>query len=315
MSRSARTLAGVLLLLLPLSLLGCQRAPADNEQASGAILVVSTTTMLADLVAVLGGNAVDSRSIIAVGSDPHLYQPLPADAMLIARSGLVVRNGLHLEGWIDDLLANAGGVRALVTASDGVDTIEAGGAVDPHFWFDASLWKVAAGNVHEGLRGVIPAEEHDALQTRLRAFEARCDVLHQWATEQVQSLPEAQRVLVTSHDAFAYFGRAYQMDVHAVQGISTQQEASQRDVLDVISVVRERHLPAVFGETSVSAALIEQVARQTDAELLGPLYSDSLGTPESDAATWEDMFIYNVCAIINGLGGECAPPQVQAGGE
>lgn len=288
-------------------LLTCVSAcrPAPDAPASDTPLVITTTTMLADLVTNIGGDAVHAQSIIAPGSDPHLYQPLPADVMLVGRAALVVRNGLHLEGWIDDLLSNAGGERPLVTASDSVDPQEVSGATDPHFWFDASLWKVAADNVAQGLVSMLPAEEHAGVQERLARFTTRCDQLHTWARTQVESLPEGRRVLVTSHDAFAYFGRAYGLQVHSVQGISTQQEASQRDVLDVVTLVRQAQLPAVFGETSVSAALIEQVARQTDAELLGPLFSDSLGAPGSGADTWEAMFIFNVCTVVDGLGGSC----------
>ncbi len=314
MTRSLLELSALVALCALLTFISACR-PSTSTPTNEAPLVVATTTMLADLVANIGGEAVNARSIIAPGSDPHLYQPLPADVMLVGRSALVVRNGLHLEGWIDDLLTNAGGERSLVTASDTIAPLEVNGATDPHFWFDASLWRVAADNVAQGLLTTLPEPEHAAIRRRLAQFAERCDELHSWAQAQVQSLPEERRVLVTSHDAFAYFGRAYGLQVHSVQGISTQQEASQRDVLNVIALVRQAQLPAVFGETSVSSALIEQVARQTDAELLGPLYSDSLGAPGSGADTWEAMFVFNVCTVVDGLGGVCDRGALAGAGE
>ena len=293
----------ILLCAISATLAACQPRQPDTE---GPPLVVSTTTMLADLVTQVGGPVVRSRSIIVAGSDPHLYQPLPADAALVSSSAMVVRNGLHLEGWIDDLIQNAGGERPVVTASDGTDVLTHDGAPDPHFWFDADAWLVAVDGVTNALKTLVP-NDADTIEQRAADYRGQVQSLDGWIETQIGTIPPAQRVLVTSHDAFAWFGRAYGLEVHAVQGVSTQQEASQRDVLNAVELVRTRSISAVFGETSVNNSLIEQVGRQAGVPVLGPLYSDSLGPADGPAATWMTMMSWNVCTIVDGLGGQCTP--------
>lgn len=302
----------IALLLLALLAPACQRTPSGA--ANGTPVVVASTTMLHDLVRQLGGTDVQAECIMTPGTDPHLYQPRPSDAALVGRSQLVVRNGLGLEGWIDDLLANAGGERPTVTATTGVTPLEHDGTPDPHFWFDVEAWAVAAENVHVGLLG---AREWDAatrerLAARHQAYQAHLEALHAWVEAQWAQVPETRRVLVTSHDAFAYHGAAYGVQVVSVQGVSTVQEASPRDVIGVVEAVRQRSIPMVFGETSVNGGLIEQVAREAGVPVGGPLYSDSLGAPDSPAATYTGMMVENVCMIVTGLGAPCDRASVPA---
>jgi ABC-type Zn uptake system ZnuABC Zn-binding protein ZnuA len=282
---------GLLWLLLGVTAVSCRPSTSPSPDRDRPT-VVATTTMLADLAMTLAGDDFGVTCILGPGADPHLYQPRPADARTIAASDLVVVNGLHLEGWIDDLVRNAGGERPVVVASEGVDAIHMeglAGGVDPHFWFDVSAWRIAVENVTAALTGLAGEEETAArIRDRRRAHLADLEAL-------------------TSHDAFNYFGRNYGIDVVGIQGLSTQQEASQRDVANVVELVRRRGAPAVFVETSVNPTLIERVAAETGVRVAGPLYSDSLGPPGGPAATYVGMVAENVRLIVEGLGGTYTP--------
>lgn len=305
--RTNLSLALAFALLLTLTVACRQRPAPPGDGGSNAPLVVTTTTMLTDLTRELAPQSVRVEGIMQPGGDPHLYRPTPSDARLIVQSRLVVRNGLHLEGWIDDLVANAGGTRPVVTASEGVDPIQMqdfAAGVDPHFWFDAMLWATAVDNVAAGLQQLVgDGDEHDEIARRRDVLRADLETLHGWVTAAFASIPESRRVLVTSHDAFNYLGRAYAIDVHGVQGLSTEQEAAQRDVVETIDLVRSRQVAAVFVETSVNPAIIRQIATETGARVSGPLYSDSLGDAGSGAETYFGMVRANVTMIVEGLGG------------
>lgn len=291
-----------LLLLLVLAIASCNRS---NETAG----VVATTTMLGDLVSQLAGDDIDVHTLIVPGADPHIYRPTPADASAVAGSRMVVMNGLHLEGWAAPLIENAGGERVTFIAGNGVnahETEEFVGGVDPHFWFDILEWRDACRRLEAALADEWP-EHAEAVGARADAYVARLEALDSWTRASIASIPEPQRVLVTSHDAFNYFGRAYEIDVVGVQGISTESEPSQHDVAVVIDTIRNSGALAVFAETSVNPTLIQRVATETGVPVAGALYSDSVGAAGSGAETYEGMVTANVQSIVERLGGEFAP--------
>lgn len=308
--RAARTFALGLLCAATLATslaAGCKPAAQDE---SARPTVVATTTMLGDMVAELAGDAFEVHTIMQPGADPHLYRPTPSDARAVAGSDLVVMSGLHLEGWAENLIENAGGERPLVVASEPVDVIAMegfAGGVDPHFWFDVAQWRAATAHVASGMRPLVPEAERAAFDARVSAYLTQLDALDAFVRDAIAALPEDARVLVTSHDAFNYFGRAYAMRVVGVQGISTESEASQRDVANVVDLVRETGAPAVFAESSVNPALIQRIGRETGARVAGPLYSDSLGPADGPAATYDAMVRENVRLIVEALGSEPAP--------
>ena len=274
--------------------------------------VIATTTMLADAARQIGGDAIEVHSIMRPGGDPHLYQPTPSDAKSVYTSHLVLTSGLHLEGWLEELVKNAGGERPVKVASRSIEPIRmegSPGGVDPHFWFDLGAWHTASGNVTDALLDLVGAESEQgrAIAQRGETYRARIKALDGWTKAQLDTVPKTQRVLITSHDAFNYLGRAYDIDVVGIQGVSTDQAASQRDVVNIIETVRSRHVPTIFIESSINPALIEQVASETGVKTAGPLYSDSLGLPGSGAETYEGMIVENITQIVSGLGGEVAP--------
>ncbi len=282
-----------LLILLPALLLG-----------AGKPLAVATTTMIYDLVVQIGGEKIEARAILSAGSDPHTYKPVPGDAIMIANSQIVFRNGLKLEGWMDKLVENAGGRRPVITVSDGIAALDdpaQAGHPDPHIWFSVPFWKVAADNVTRGLSSLLPSEAK-YFENRAAAYKQRLDSLHSWAKGEMARIPESRRYLVTSHDAFNYFGHEYGLTVIGVQGISTETQASSQDVAAIVKFINEKKIPAIFVETSVNPKLIEEISRQSTARIGGTLYGDSTGPAGSGAETFIGMLSANVRTIVAALG-------------
>ncbi len=289
----------VIAILLASLCFGCNRSAAPDGE------IVATTTMLGDMAQQLAGDDIVVRTLIAPGADPHLYRPTPGDAAAVASAEVVIANGLHLEGWVHDLMENIGEEQTFIIASSEVTAIEDpnfAGGVDPHFWFDVREWSAATAMVATALSEQWP-EHAESIAARQREYAERMTALHAWVEQSIASIPEAHRVLVTSHDAFNYFGAAYDIEVVGIQGISTESEPSQRDVVDVIERIRSSGSPAVFAETSVNPTLIERVAEETQVPVAGALYSDSVGPAGSGAETYEGMVIANVRLIVTGLGG------------
>jgi len=299
---------------------GCgERAPSARASAGAPLRVVATTTVVADLVRQVGGDRVAVDCLMAAGIDPHSYKPTPRDADRLAGADLVVASGLHLEGKLTDLLERLGRSRPVVLVGDALpadDLIAVGGGLfDPHVWFDARLWSHGVAPVAEALAAADPAHA-DAHRSRAADYVARLAALDERLRARIAAIPESRRVLVTAHDAFRYFGRAYAVEVVGVQGTSTESEAGLADINRLVELVASRGIPAVFIETSVSdrsvAALREGAqARGHEVGLGGTLYSDSLGGPGSGAETLEAALEANVATIVAALAEPAASRQEQ----
>jgi manganese/zinc/iron transport system substrate-binding protein len=301
---------------------GCAR-PTDPAGGTGPVAdgrprVVCTTTVVADLVRQIAGDRVVVACLMPPGVDPHSYRATPRDADLLAGADLVVASGLRLEGKLADLLDRLGSRVPVLAVADGLprESLLAVGADahDPHVWFDAALWARCAPAVAEALARIDPAGA--ALhRERAAAHAARLAAVDAEVRTMIASIPESRRVLVTAHDAFRYFGRAYGIEVVGVQGTSTESEAGIGDVNRLVDLLVERRIPAVFVETSVAdrnvTALVEgAAARGHTVALGGRLYSDSLGGPESGADTLEAALLANVRTIVAALApaGPTVPP-------
>jgi manganese/zinc/iron transport system substrate-binding protein len=299
-------------LLVPL-LAACGRVddgtPAAGVAVDGPLTVVATTGMLADAVEHLGGDRVDVTALMGPGVDPHLYQASEGDVRRLSDADLIVYNGLHLEARLSEVLARIEG--RTFAAAEAIDESrllappEFAGQYDPHVWFDVELWASVVEAIRDELAERDPdgAEEYRA---NAEAYLAELRELHEWTQEEAARVPEEQRVLVTAHDAFNYFGRAYGFDVHGLQGISTATEAGAADVQRLAEFIAERRIPAIFVETSVSPRAIQAVqeavgARGYEVAIGEELYSDALGDPDTPEGTYAGMVRHNVTAIVSGL--------------
>ena len=290
---------------------GGPRPGAAATSPSSRPTVLATTTVVADLVRQVAGDRVHVDCLMGPGVDPHSYKATPRDADRLARAALVVASGLHLEGKLQSLLERLGDRLPVVAVAEKLPTDRlipvGGGLFDPHAWFDPLLWSATAPAVAAALGAVDPANVEE-YRRRAADYAARLRALDDEVRALLAGIPARRRVLVTAHDAFRYFGRAYDIEVVGIQGTSTESEAGLADVNRLVDLVVTRGIPAVFVETSVSdrnvAALREGArARGHDLRPGGTLHSDSLGGPGSGAETLEEALRANAATIADALGG------------
>ncbi len=302
--------------LLLASVLASLPLPALAQGRSvgrGGRNLVATVGMVADLVRDVAGGA-PVTTLIGEGVDPHLFRPTRADISRLLSADAVFGNGHRLEGRMGDVLDRvraAGKPVVLVAESLPRERLRANpdypDAADPHVWMDPSLWAEAAGAVVEPLTRLLP-EGREGITENLARFRARLARLDTYAREAMASVPEGQRLLVTAHDAFAYFGARYGLEIESIQGISTESEASLAAIEALVTRIVDQRLPAVFAETSVPdravQALIEgAAARGHRVSLGGNLFSDAMGKPGTYEGSYEGMIDHNVTTIARALGG------------
>lgn len=300
----------VLSLAITLFLTGCQKA--EKNETNDTLKIVATTTMLADLAEVIGGDHVTVNGLMGPGIDPHLYQASAGDVTLMQKADVVVYNGLHLEGKMGEIfesLTDRGSI--VIRIEDGLSEDELlswendPSIHDPHIWFDVSLWKDAAKTVADKLSEADSAHKEDYLNN-LEEYLVELDDLDTYIKDRVSEVPKEQRVLVTAHDAFNYFGRAYGFEVKGLQGISTDAEAGTADVSKLADFITERKIKAIFVESSVPPKTIEALqaavkAKGFDVSIGGELYSDSLGGKDSGADTYLLTVKANIDTIADAL--------------
>src|SRR5688572_2507310 len=283
--------------------------------AGGKLRVAATTTMVGDLVRRVGGDRVDLKVIMGPGVDPHTFKPAPGDIAELRRADLVFYNGLHLEGKMvqtfEENLKDKSVAVAEAVPNDRLLSWQEGegGANDPHVWFDVQLWAIAGQKVCDELVKRDPAGA-DEYRRRAAEMARSLQSLDQYAREKLATVPKAKRVLVTSHDAYGYFGKAYDVEVRGLQGISTETEAGIQAINSAVDFILARKIPAIFVESSVSHKSIERVqadcrARGFDVRIGGELYSDAMGAPGEhpgyEVHTYEGMIRYNVDTIVKAL--------------
>lgn len=282
---------------------------ARAEDRAGKLKVVCTTTMIADLAQRLVGDRADVHGIMRTGEDPHVYEVRPRDVQLIASADLLLMNGLHLEATLGHVVKNntAKGAKVVRLAETPrilpFESEQTRGAPDPHCWFSVPYFRIYAERARDALVEVDP-KNADVYRKNAETYLVELDELHKWTAEQIASVPRERRAMVTSHDAFQYFGRTYFIDVFAVIGISTEQQPKPRDIARLEKIVRDRNVRAVFIETSVSQTLnnlVRKIAGRTGVTIGGTLYSDSLGSPDSGAGTYIGMVRYNVKTVVEAL--------------
>jgi manganese/zinc/iron transport system substrate-binding protein len=280
--------------------------------AEKKIKVTTTVTMITDLVKQVGGDDVEIQGLMGPGVDPHLYKATAADVAKLRNADVIFYVGLLLEGKMQDLFAQMARTKRFVypvseaIAEDKLlEPPEFQGHFDPHIWFDPTLWAECVNTVVKGLSEFDPQRKAD-FEKRGAAARARMLELHDWALKKVQELPKEKRILITSHDAFNYFGRAYDFKVVGLQGISTVTEAGLADMAKMVDFIRKHRVKAIFVESSVSHATIERVSKDAGVKIGGELFSDAMGTPGQiehgyDLGTYEGMIKHNINTVVNAL--------------
>lgn len=298
----------VISLLLLAAIAGCAN---ETQPESTRLFVIATTGMIGDAVRRIAADNIQLATLMGPGVDPHLYKATAGDLDLLKGADIVIYNGLNLEAKMAEILKKM---------SRGVTTIAVGEAIpdsllryptyfeghpDPHIWFDVSLWQLAVQRIGEALIEADSAHA-DIYRANLNAYLRDLAELHQWTAAQMNQIPEERRVLVTAHDAFGYFGRAYGIEVLGLQGISTVTEAGLYDVTEMVNLLVKRRIPAVFVESSVPQKAIQSVvegslARKHQVRIGGELFSDAMGTEGTPEGTYPGMVRHNVNSIVEAL--------------
>ncbi|RIY02438.1 metal ABC transporter substrate-binding protein [Aureimonas flava] len=307
-------------------------ALSGAARAQEPLPVVASFSILADMTSRIGAEHVAVSSLVGPGGDAHVFEPTPADARLLGKAKLLVTNGLQFEGWLPRLVSTSGFAGETVVASTGVkplafadeaheahdDHAEHGdhddhdhaaehhdghdhGPNDPHAWQDLANGQIYARNITEALKAADPANASD-YERNGAAYIAEMAALNREIHAELDAVPAARRKVVTSHDAFGYFGRAYGIAFIAPNGVSTESEASAADVARIIDQIRADGIRAVFVENISDPRLVQRIAAETGAEIGGSLFSDSLSEPGGPAATYLDMFRHNAAELARALG-------------
>lgn len=294
-------------------LLGACAAPA-NPAAEGKINVVTTIGQIADAAAIVGGEHVHVTGLMGAGVDPHLYVASEGDVTILQDAEIIFYNGLYLEAQMNQILEQISEYKTVVALAESIPLAERLASpvyddeYDPHVWFDVQLWQYVVAAVRDAYIEFDPQNAAD-YQANAAAYLAELNALDAYVRQQAARVPAEQRVLITAHDAFNYFGRAYEFRVLGLQGISTQSEASTADVQELTAFIVQNQVPAIFIESSVPVRNVEALqeavaARGFDVSIGGQLFSDAMGNPGTPQGTYLGMVRHNIDTIVSALLGE-----------
>ncbi|MTB52448.1 metal ABC transporter solute-binding protein, Zn/Mn family [Lewinella sp. W8] len=289
-------------IIIVICLLGILPVTAQEEDRP---LVVASASIFRDMVEVVSGGLVEVQSVVPIGGDPHIYEPTPADVRLVARADLVLVNGLTFEGWMNELIANSGTRARTITITEGIGTIESeeyANSSDPHAWMTAKNGQLYVENIRRALVDLDPYNK-DVYDFNAQLYQQQLEDLDKEIFRKISSLPESRRVLITSHDAFRYYGRYYGVRVEAALGTSTDAEVQTEDVNRLTKIIQESGVPAIFVESTINPKLIRQLATDNDVIIGGNLYADSLADPDHPAGTYLGMLRYNTQSLVAALRG------------
>ena len=293
---------------------GCDPKGQQNTATVDKLSVVTTIGMISDIVKNVGGKRVEVTEIVKPGVDPHFYNPTPKDVEKFGSAHIIFYNGLHLEAKMADILEKMSEDRLTVAVTDGVDRShlitppEYDGLYDPHLWFDVKLWMQAAGKVRDTL-SQFDADNAPLYQSNAEHYLTKLKELDEYVKLQVAGVPSQQRVLVTAHDCFNYFEKAYGFEVRGLQGISTATEAGIADIQDLATFIAERGILAIFVESSISSRNLEAVkdavqSKGYDVTIGGVLFTDAMGNEGTPEGTYIGMIRHNIDTIVHALTGQ-----------
>lgn len=300
----------ILILLAVSTLWGCGESGSPSKE-NGKLQIVTTTGMIADAVANIAGDAANVDALMGPGVDPHLYKATQGDLSRLKNADMVFYNGLHLEGKMGDVLEKLGKQKPVVPVGGKIDPSKLlksatfADAFDPHIWFDVNLWSQGLLEIENALAEQMP-DQKAKFHENAEKYRATLAELNTWVTEQIATIPEERRVLITAHDAFEYFGRAYHIEVRGLQGISTVSEYGLQDLSEMVTFIVDHKIKAVFVESSVPRKSLEAVIegcaqRGSPVKIGGTLFSDAMGEAGSPEGNYVGMVKWNVNMIVENL--------------
>ena len=286
--------------VISLALLAAACPARAQDRLQDRLNVVASFSILGDFVKNVGGDRVSVTTLVGPDGDVHVYTPAPADAKKIADAKLLVINGLGLEGWLPRLLQASGSKAPIIIATKGIAPLKVGSDADPHVWQSVVNAKVYVTNISDALSAADPANAA-TFRANAQAYLAKLDALDREVRAAVAQIPAARRKVISTHDAFGYFASAYGIEFIAPLGVSTESEASARDIAGIITQIKTAKIPAVFLENISDPRLMQRIASETGARVGGTLYSDSLTGEKGDAPTYIDMVRHNIKALTSAL--------------
>jgi zinc/manganese transport system substrate-binding protein len=269
-------------------------------RAQNRLNVVASFSILGDFVSNVGGDRVSVTTLVGPDGDVHVYTPAPADAKKVADAKLLVINGLGLEGWLPRLLQASGSKAPIITATRGIAPLKLGSDADPHAWQSVANAKIYATNIRDALVAADPADA-EVFRANADHYLTKLDALDREVREAIAKIPADRRKVISTHNAFGYFAAAYGIEFIAPLGVSTESEASARDIAGIITQVKTSKIPAVFLENISDPRLMRRIATETGARIGGTLYSDSLTGEKGDAPTYIDMVRHNIKTLTSAL--------------
>lgn len=301
-------------MVVGVGLVGCRSQTADNPPGDRKLKIVSTSTIIADFTERVVGDEIEHRGILEPGADPHVYEPVPADSVAFEEADLIFYNGYNLEPGLIKLM-NAAGIKAKkVAVGEAIEPLDFNyrgkQEPDPHVWGDAKNAIVMVNLIRDRAIELSPEDKEEFTENAARLTE-ELQRLDSWIAQQIQTIPANQRQLVTTHDAFQYYARAYGLNVTGTLiGISTEEQPSAQTVKNLADSLEKAKIPAIFAETTINPVLIQTVAQEAGVKLASEkLYSDSIGASGSEGDNYIKMLIWNTRVIVENLGGTFeAPP-------
>lgn len=289
----------IILAIVTLALTGC--GTSASSSGTSAPVILTSTTILADIVRNIAGDRMEAASLLPIGTDPHSYQPTPQDVAKLAKSKLLIVNGADYEGFLQPLLENAGGERTVIEASTGLHPREEAGSLDPHMWLDPNNIIRYVENIRDGLIQFDPAGEA-VYKTNADKYLRALTELNTWIDEQVQQIPTEKRLLVTNHEALGYFAQRYGFTVvgTVVESFSSDASPSAQQMAGLIDQIKSSGAPAIFLDAGDNTSLAQQIADETGVRVVTDLHLESL-TDGAPAANYIDMMKHNVTQIVNAL--------------
>ncbi len=298
-------------IVMILFLAACGSGENNGKGQNGEIVITTTTGQIADAVTNVGGDLVEVEALMGPGVDPHLYQATQSDIRKLGNADMIFYNGLHLEGNMGDILEQIDSEKPTKAVANGLpddqlqQDMENPNEVDPHIWFDLDLWALVVNYIADELSEFSP-ENEEIFRENAENYQEELEELKTYAEDELATIPDESRILVTAHDAFGYFATAFDFEVIGIQGLSTDSDYGVADIQDIVSVLVDHEVKAVFTESSVSERAMESVIegaerRGQEVTIGGELFSDAMGEEGTEQGTYIGMFKHNIDVIVSSL--------------